>query len=288
MRSICLDAQHQGMIDPCGNIAASRLRRRWNHAINRSRGSGGWKWKLNSRDSVMADVRRTSMIIPRGKVKPSMSVNSSLSVSALVLAVGLMGCSDRRTSDALKEDTSVPSSTKSIERDVSMVSLDESTIVFDDHEFSTSDGLRKLADYLGEPDRTLATDSEETWIWDRNGISARGTAERIEAVVVAFDPPGLRRGSPRSSFQGTVIVQGRGNLPAVTIDAGSDKDLVARVRQLHRGFDSTHDAASGSLIDIQADFLTPEELSKLNESPLLRSKYGDEQLREPEPPSGSN
>jgi hypothetical protein len=212
-----------------------------------------------------------------------MLVKPKPSMSALVLAVGLMGCGDNRTSDALKEDKDFPSSTKSIQYDVSTISLSESAIVFDDHEFKTSDGLRKLADYLGEPDRTSAKDSEETWIWDRIGISARGTTERIEAVVVAFDPPGLRQGSPRSSFQGTLIVQGRGELPAIAIDTGTEKDLVARVRQLHRGFDSTHDAASGSLIDIQANFLTPEESRKLNESPLLRSKYGDEQTDEREP-----
>jgi len=56
MRSICMGTQLQGMIDPCGNNAANRRRRRWNNAINRSRGSGGWKWKLNSHDSVIAVV----------------------------------------------------------------------------------------------------------------------------------------------------------------------------------------------------------------------------------------
>ena len=56
MRSICLDVQLLGMMNRGGNIAARRQRRRWNHAINRSRGSGGLTWKLNSRDSVIAAI----------------------------------------------------------------------------------------------------------------------------------------------------------------------------------------------------------------------------------------
>lgn len=215
-----------------------------------------------------------------------MSRNSRLSAWALILAVGLIGCSDRQTSDAPKAEKNVPFPKKPLQRAVSTIALNESTVVFDDKEFKSSDGLRKLAGYLGEPDRTSTKGSEETWIWDRNGISARGTTERIESVVVAFDPGGLRRGSPRAPFTGKIIVQGRGNLPAVTIDAGSDKELVSGVQKLHRGFSSTHDADSGSLIDIQAGFLTAEDLNTLNESPLLRSKFGDDQTPAPEPATG--
>ena len=185
-----------------------------------------------------------------------------------------------------KVQENVPS-TKSIQRDVSTISLNESSFVFDDHEFTASNGLGVLAEYLGAPDRTSAKDSEETWIWDRNGISARGTSERIGSVMVAFDSGGLRGGSPRAPFVGKVIVQGRGELPAVTIDAGSDKELVAGARAIHRGFSSSHDAVSDSLIEIQAAFLTAEDLSKLNESPLWRAKYGDEQEHVPEPAAGS-
>lgn len=226
------------------------------------------------------------MFITRENAKAEMSSNSRLSVLALALFVGLLGCGDERISNAPpKAENDVSPSTKSIQRDVSIITLSDSTALLDDHKFSPVDGLGKLADYLGPPDRTLTKESEETWIWDRNGIAATGTATSIDAFFIAFDPGGIRRTSPRGSFQGKVIVQGRDDLPAVTIDADSDKELVSGARKLHHGFGSSHDANSGALIDIQAGFLTAEELNKLNESPLWRSKYGD-QTHAPEPAVG--